>query len=125
MKPTSKRKTASRDLIPVSTPGEILFAQFLEKLRSTPDGDGTLLDHSMIVYGAGMADSDGHIHHDVPVVVAGGGAGTLESGRHLRVGSESKETPLTNLHLTLLDKMGIPAEKLGDSTGAVALIGGI
>jgi hypothetical protein len=99
-----------------------LLAGFLEKLRSTPDGDGTLLDHSMILYGAGMADSDGHVHHDIPIVVAGGGSGQLKGGRHLRLGSEAKETPLTNLHLTLLDKMGIPAEKLGDSTGKVELI---
>jgi hypothetical protein len=102
-----------------------LFAQFLEKLKNTPDGDGNLLDHSMILYGAGMADSDGHIHHNVPVVVAGGGAGQLKTGRHLRVGDESRETPLTNLHLTLLDKMGIPAEKLGDSTGTVATVSDI
>lgn len=102
-----------------------LLAHFLDKLRSTPDGDGSLLDHAMILYGAGMADSDGHVHHDVPILLAGGGAGQLKGGRHLRVGTEAKETPLTNLHITLLEKMGIPAEQLGDSTGRIELLSDI
>jgi hypothetical protein len=91
------------------------FAYFLDKLRSTPDGDGSLLDHSMIVYGAGMSDSNSHNHHNLPVVLAGGGAGQLKGDRHLRFA----EAPLANLHLTLLEKMGIPAERLGDSNGTI------
>jgi len=91
-----------------------LFASFLEKLRSTSDGDGSLLDHSMIVYGAGMSDSNAHDPKNLPVLLAGGGAGHLKSGAHLRF---PKDTPLANLHLTLLDKLGVHVEKLGDSAG--------
>jgi len=91
-----------------------LFAEYLEKLRSTPDGDGSLLDHVMILYGAGISDSDRHTHGPLPTLVLGGGAGTIKGGRHLVY---PNDTPLTNLHVTLLNKMGVPAEKLGDSTG--------
>jgi len=93
-----------------------MFGYFLEKLRSTPDGDGSLLDHSLLVYGAGMSDSDTHFHHNLPIVLAGGGAGQIRGGRHLRF---ENEPPLANLHVTLLDKLGIPAERLGDSDGRV------
>ena len=95
-----------------------MLAHFLEKLRSTPDGDGSLLDHSIILYGAGMSDSDTHNHHDLPVVLAGGGAGKIKGGRHIRF----KEDPLANLHVTVLEKMGIPAERLGDSTGKLEIL---
>jgi hypothetical protein len=91
-----------------------LFTGYLEKLRSTADGDGSLLDHMIILYGAGLSNSDRHTHGPLPTLVLGGGAGTIKGGRHLVY---PDETPLTNLHVTLLDKMGIPAEKLGDSTG--------
>jgi Protein of unknown function (DUF1552) len=91
-----------------------LFAAYLEKLRSTPDGDGSLLDHMIILYGAGLSNSDRHTHSPLPTLVLGGGAGTIKGGRHLVY---PEDTPLTNLHVTLLDKMGVPAEKLGDSTG--------
>jgi len=91
-----------------------LFAEYLEKLRSTPDGDGSLLDHVMILYGAGISDSDRHTHGPLPTLVLSGGAGTIKGGRHLVY---PNDTPLTNLHVTLLNKMGVPAEKLGDSTG--------
>jgi Protein of unknown function (DUF1552) len=91
-----------------------LFAQYLEKLQSTPDGDGSLLDHAIILYGAGISNSDRHTHGPLPTLVLGGGAGTIKGGRHLVY---PDDTPLTNLHVTLLDKMGVPAEKLGDSTG--------
>jgi len=94
-----------------------LFAYFLGKMRSTPDGDGSLLDHSMIVYGAGMSDSNAHDPRNLPIVLAGGGCGTIKGGRHLRF---AKDTPLANLHLTLLDKLGVRADKLGDSTGELA-----
>jgi hypothetical protein len=96
-----------------------LFAHFLERLKATGDGDGTLLDNSAIVYGAGMADSDSHYHHNVPILLMGGGTGQLKGGRHIQV---AKGTPLTNLHLTLLDKLGVPVDKLGDSTGKLELI---
>jgi len=85
-------------------------------LRSTPDGDGTLLDHVMIVYGAGMADSNAHASQNLPILLAGGGAG--KGGRHIKY---PEGTPLANLHLTLLDKMGVPLEKLGHSTGRLPI----
>ncbi len=91
-----------------------LFAEYLEKLRSTPDGDGSLLDHVILLYGAGISNSDRHSHRPLPTLVLGGGAGTIKGGRHLVY---PDDTPLTNLHVTLLNKMGVPAEKLGDSTG--------
>jgi hypothetical protein len=96
-----------------------MFAHLLEKLRSTQDGDGSLLDHVMIVYGAGMSNSDNHFHHDLPILVAGGGAGQITGGRHLRL---PYDTPLANLHLTLIDKMGIPVERFGDSEGKIELL---
>jgi hypothetical protein len=90
-----------------------LFSYFLEKLRTTPDGDGSLLDHMIVMYGAGMADSNAHSPYNIPIVLAGGGAGQLKGGRHLRF----KDTPLANLHLTLLDRFDVRQERLGDSTG--------
>ena len=92
-----------------------MFAYFLEKLRSTPDGDGTLLDHMTMMYGAGIADSNDHSPLNVPIVLAGGGAGNLKGGRHIRF----KGVPLANLHLTLLDQFGVHTEKIGDSTGRI------
>jgi len=91
-----------------------LFASFLEKLQSTPDGDGTLLDHSLFLYGAGLSNSNLHTHYDLPLAVVGGG---FKGGRHVVY---PKETPMTNLLLTMLDKSGVPAETLGDSTGRLA-----
>lgn len=96
-----------------------MVAYFLDKLQSTPDGDGSLLDHSMIVYGSGISDGNSHSTKDLPVVLVGGGAGQLKGGRHIRY---PKDTPMTNLHLTLLDKLGIPLENLGDSTGKLKLL---
>ena len=93
-----------------------LFAEFIARLNSTPDGDGTLLDHSMIVYGAGMADSNSHYSGNLPILLAGGAAGT--GGRHMQ---HEPDTPLANLHLSLLDKMGVPIESLGDSPGRLPL----
>jgi len=91
-----------------------LFADYLEKLRKTPDGDGSLLDHMMLLYGGGISNSDRHTHGPLPTLLLGGGGGTIKGGRHLVY---PEDTPLTNLQLTLLNKMGVPAEKLGDSTG--------
>ncbi len=92
-----------------------LFADYVEKLRQTPDGDGSLLDHVILLYGGGISNSDRHSHSPLPTLVVGGGAGTIRGGRHLVY---PDQTPLANLHVTLLDKMGVPAEKLGDSTGS-------
>jgi hypothetical protein len=92
-----------------------LFAYYVEKLKNTPDGDGSLLDHVMIVYGAGMADSNLHAPSGLPVMLVGGGAGTLRGGRHIRY---PMDTPLANLHLALLDRLGITGvEGIGDSSG--------
>ncbi len=91
-----------------------LFAEYLEKLRKTPDGDGSLLDHVILLFGSGISNSDRHTHGPLPAFVVGGGSGTLKGGRHLVY---PEHTPLTNLELTLLNKLGIPAEKLGDSNG--------
>jgi Protein of unknown function (DUF1552) len=92
-----------------------LFAGFLEKLRATLDGDGTLLDHSIIVYGSGLSDGNRHTHEDLPVLLAGKGGG-FEMGRHIVY---PKDTPMTNLYLTLLERMGVQPEKIGDSTGKI------
>jgi hypothetical protein len=91
-----------------------MFAYYLEKLQSTPDGDGSLLDHMAIVYGSGTGDGNAHSHHDLPILLAGGAAGQIKGGRHIRY---PKETPLTNLFVSVLDKAGIPTDKFGDSTG--------
>ena len=93
-----------------------LFAEFLERLRSTPDGDGSLLDHVQIVYGAGMSESNSHRPQNLPILLVGGGAGTR--GRHIKY---AEGTPLANLHLSLLDQMGVPVETLGHSTGRLPI----
>jgi hypothetical protein len=93
-----------------------LFSKFLERLQSTPDGDGSLLDHSIIVYGAGISDSNMHLHHELPILLAGGRATGIAGGRHIRV---EKHTPLANLHVTVLGKLGVPVERLGDSSGKI------
>ena len=92
-----------------------LFAKFVAKLAATPDGDGTLLDHSIVVYGSGIADGNKHTHEDLPVVVAGHGGGLL-GGRHLVYPTN---TPMTNFYLTMLDRIGVKEETIGDSTGRV------
>jgi hypothetical protein len=89
-----------------------MFAYLLEKLGSTPDGDGTLLDHMTMMFGAGMADSNAHSPIDLPVVLAGGGAGNLKGGRHTRF----KDMPIANLHLTLMEQLGVHCDRIGDST---------
>jgi uncharacterized protein DUF1552 len=92
-----------------------LFAKFIAKLAATPDGEGTLLDHSIVVYGSGIADGNKHTHEDLPVVVAGHGGGLL-GGRHLLYPTN---TPMTNFYLTMLDRIGVREETIGDSTGRV------
>jgi len=91
-----------------------LFAEFLEKMAATREGDGTLLDHSLYMYGSGMGDSDAHDHTDLPILVAGGAAGNMRGGRHVRY---KQHTPLSNLHLTLLNKAGVEISKFADSSG--------
>jgi Protein of unknown function (DUF1552) len=90
------------------------FTYLLDKFKATPDGDGTLLDHSMIVYGSALADGNAHQHNNLPTILAGRGRGQLKPGRHIKY---ADETPITNLYLSMLDKMGVPVDKLGDSTG--------
>jgi Protein of unknown function (DUF1552) len=92
-----------------------LFAGFVQKLKATPDGDGTLLDHSMIVYGSGIADGDKHSHENLPVLLVGRGGG-LSPGRHVIY---PDDTPMTNLYLTLLDRLGVREDAIGDSTGRI------
>jgi hypothetical protein len=98
-----------------------LFAGFVAKMKAIPDGDGTLLDHTMIVYGSGLADGNRHTHEDLPVVIVGNGGG-LRLGTHVVY---PKDTPMTNLYLTLLDKVGVRTESLGDSTGALEPVAGL
>jgi len=90
------------------------FAYLVQKMKATPDGDGSLLDHTMIVYGSSLSDANAHTHHDLPTVLVGGGACRIKGGRHLRY---PKDTPLNNLLVNLLDKAGVPIDNFGDSTG--------
>src|SRR5215475_8342146 len=91
-----------------------LFSYFLERLKATPDGDGNLLDHSLVLYGSAMSNSNVHNHGPLPVFVAGGAAGRMKGGRHIKYPGD---TPMANLLMTILDKAGIPQESVGDSTG--------
>jgi hypothetical protein len=99
-----------------------LFSWFLEKLTSTPEGDGTLLDHSLFLYGAGLSNPNLHAHYDLPLVLVGSAAGQLKGGRHIVY---KQETPMTNLLLSMLDKAGVKTETLGDSTGRLELLSGL
>ncbi|MBO0861255.1 MAG: DUF1552 domain-containing protein [Chloracidobacterium sp.] len=91
-----------------------LFANLLERLKSTPDGDGNLLDNSLILYGSSISDGNAHTHHDLPIVLAGGGSGQVKGNRHLVY---PKDTPLNNLLVSMLEKAEVPIDKFGDSTG--------
>ena len=92
------------------------FAYLVGKLAQMPEGDGTMLDHTVFLYGTGISDSNTHFHDDLPIAVVGGKAAGIKGGRYIR---NAKGTPLANLHLTILDKLGFPLEKLGDSTGRI------
>ena len=94
-----------------------LFAKFLDKLSKTKEGDGTLLDHSVLLYGSNMSNSNAHNHFPLPNILIGGGQGRLQGGRHMKF---EDHTPMTNLLVTMLDKLGIELESLGDSTGRLA-----
>lgn len=93
-----------------------LFASFLESLQETPEGDGSLLDHVLYLYGSGMGNPNVHDHRNLPILVAGGAAGNMCGGRHIR---HEQSTPLANLHLTLLDKVGVKLDSFADSNGTV------
>jgi hypothetical protein len=93
-----------------------LFAQFLEKLKATPDGDGSLLDNTVYLYGSGLGNSSIHDHENLPILVAGGAACGMKGGRHIRY---ETGTPLANLHLTLLDRVGVRLDKFADSSGRI------
>jgi hypothetical protein len=93
-----------------------LFAYFLEKLKATPEGDGTLLDHVLYLYGSGMGNPNVHDHVNLPILVAGGGAGGVKGGRHIKY---AEPTPLANLHLTLLERVGVRMDAFADSQGKV------
>lgn len=97
------------------------FGYFLEKLKAIPEGEGTLLDNCMILYGGGLADGNRHEHHDLPILLAGRAGGTIRTGRHIRY---PRETPLNNLFLSMLDRIGAPTDQLGDSTGRLERLDG-
>jgi hypothetical protein len=90
------------------------FAYFVDKLKSIKEGEGTLLDNCMVVYGSGLGDGNRHNHDNLPVVLAGKGGGTIRTGRHVRF---EKETPMANLFLSMLDRLEVPTARIGDSTG--------
>mgnify|MGYP000885101520 CR=1 FL=1 len=109
--PTEVQKAA---LEPLGTPVPLqLKSRVPAKL---PDGEGSLLDHSLVLYGSGMSNADVHDHVNLPILVAGGGAGRMKGGRHIRY---SQPTPLANLHLTLLDKAGVRLDSFADSQGRI------
>ena len=93
-----------------------LYAEYLEKLKNTPEGNGSLLDNSLILYGSGIGNPNVHDHTNLPIIVAGGSSSGMKGNRHIRY---DKPTPLANLHLTLLEKMGVKIDSFGDSTGMI------
>ena len=93
------------------------FGYFLEKLKNTPDGDGSLLDHAALLYGSNMSNSNAHDHYPLPNLVVGGATGRMQGGRHLKY---ADHTPMTNLLVTMLDKVGVKQESLGDSSGLLS-----
>jgi hypothetical protein len=95
-----------------------MLAYFLEKMAATPDGDGSLLDHSLIMYGSGMGNGNLHRHTDLPILLAGKLNGKFKTGYHF---DYKMDTPMANLLVTILDRAGVPIEKLGDSTGPLKL----
>jgi hypothetical protein len=95
----------------------MLFAEFLQKLKRTPEGDSNLLDQSLIVYGSGISDGNAHTHDQLPTLLAGGGGGFLNPGRHIIY---QRETPVTNLFATMIERVGVRPDHVGDSTGELA-----
>ena len=99
-----------------------LFADYLAKLAATPEGEGSLLDNVAVVYGSSMGDADKHEPRNLPILVAGGCGGSLKGGRHLRY---TNETPLMNLYVSLLNKICVPIDQFGDSSGIMPELTGI
>jgi hypothetical protein len=95
------------------------FAYFLDRLKSIPEGNGSLLDNCTILYGSAISDGNQHLHENLPILVAGRGGGNLSTGRHVRV---EDKTPITNLYRSMLDTVGVPTEKIGDSTGKLDVL---
>ena len=108
-------------LAAINTYHMTLFAHLVERLKNTPDGDGTLLDRALLLYGAGISDSDLHSPLDLPLVLVGGGCGTVKGDRHVKSPADQK-VPMANLLRTILDRAGVPVETLGDSTGELAVL---
>jgi hypothetical protein len=106
-------------LIKIQTYHSQKIAAFLKRLADTPDGDGSILDHAIVLYGSNMSNSNAHDQYPLPTSIIGGGCGRLKGGQHLKY---PEHTPIANVMLTLLDRAGVPAEKLGDSTGKLAEI---
>lgn len=109
--------TRIEKLIKIQTWHVERFAAFLDKIAKTPDGDGTLLDHAMFLYGSNMSNSDRHNGHPLPTLLVGGGNGTLRGGQHI---APAQPTPIANLHLSILEKIGAAQSSFGDSTGTIA-----
>jgi len=109
-------------LAKVNTYHITLFTRLLEKLKATPDGDGSVLDNSIMIYGSGMSNGNAHDPKNLPIIVLGGGSGHLKGGRHIQY---PKDTPLANLHVTVLDMLGLHVERMGDSTGEFKELSGI
>jgi hypothetical protein len=107
------------DLIKLNTWQMQMFARFLERLRSTPDGDGSVLDHSVILYGSGMSESNSHSPHNVPLIVAGGGAGLIRGNRHIKAPSDDAQ--VANVMLDVANKFGVEIETFGVSNGRIEL----
>ena len=107
-------KVRKEKLVKIQTYHSQAFAKFLAKLAAMPDGDGSMLDHSILLYGSNMSNSNAHNHAPLPTLVVGGGCGKLKGGQHLKY---PEQTQLSNLLLTLLDRAGVPAEKVGNSSG--------
>jgi hypothetical protein len=105
-------------VIQINTYHAKMFSYFLERMRSTADGDGSLLDHMMVIYGGSISDANVHKHEDLPILLVGGGDGRIKGGRHVRY---PKDTPVTNLFLAMLNNLGVPAESFGDSTALLSV----
>jgi len=107
-------------VIQINTLHVKMMAYYLDKLRSTPDGDGSLLDHSLIMYGAALSDANLHLYTSLPLLLVGGGVNGIKGGQHLQLPTR---TPMSNLLVTMLDKAGVHVDKIGDSTGKLDLTG--
>ena len=103
----------------INTYHVVLFAEFVEKMRATPDGAGSLLDHSLLLYGAGMSNSNAHAPINLPIMLVGGAGGGLEGGRHI---TYPEDTPMANLLMAIMDALGVPMDQVGDSNGMLDVL---